>query len=368
MPSQKLTDMTGATSLSDSDLFYIVKPYDTTQTPSGSSYKMTATTMVSFLQSKNLFTGGTVSGNSTFTGGLSSTTVSTTSFTLNGITYTSFPTFTGGTVSGNTSFTGGLSSTTVSATSFTLNGITYTSIPTFTGGTVSGLTNFTGGLSSTTFSATSFTLNGVTYTSIPTFTGGTVSGLTNFTGGLSANTFSANSINVNGVSFTGSHNELSSKQGGNSGLTQYYHLDLNQYSNLALTNTANTFTQVQNFTSNINVGGNISFTGQSSNRVYNAGSGTTVTLNFNNGAIQTITLTGTTTLNTPTNIKDGATYTLIVKQDSVGSKLINWSSSNFKWENGTAPILTTTANGVDLITFISDSDLNLYGIIAKNFY
>jgi hypothetical protein len=41
------------------------------------------------------------------------------------------------------------------------------------------------------------------------------------------------------------HNDLTGIQGGSAG--QYYHLDSNQYNNLALTNTSNTFTSQQNF-------------------------------------------------------------------------------------------------------------------------
>ena len=98
--------------------------------------------------------------------------------------------FTGGTVSGETNFTGGLTANTISAT-------TYYNLPTdinVTGGTFSAgtatFTNNTGG----TFSVTGFTDGGST-----TFTGGTVSGATNFTGGLTANTISATTISGNNI-------------------------------------------------------------------------------------------------------------------------------------------------------------------------
>ncbi len=89
----------------------------------------------------------------------------------------------GGTVTGSTTFTGGLFSNTISAT-------TYQNLPIdirVTGGTYSaGTTTFinnTGG----TFSVTGFSVT-------TPFTGGTVSGETNFTNGLSANTISATTI------------------------------------------------------------------------------------------------------------------------------------------------------------------------------
>ena len=99
--------------------------------------------------------------------------------------------FTGGTVSGATSFTGGLSAITISAT-------TYLNLPssTFTGGTVTGTTNFTNGLTANTISAT-------TYQNLPIdirVTGGTYSSgtiiFTNNTGG----TFSVTGFSSGGSS------------------------------------------------------------------------------------------------------------------------------------------------------------------------
>jgi hypothetical protein len=86
----------------------------------------------------------------------------------------------GGTVTGPTIFTSGLTANTISAT-------TYFNLPTdirVTGGTYTGstiiFTNNTGG---------TFSVTGITTSSA--FTGGTVTGATNFTGGLTANTISA---------------------------------------------------------------------------------------------------------------------------------------------------------------------------------
>jgi hypothetical protein len=89
--------------------------------------------------------------------------------------------FTGGTVSGATNFTGGVSANTISAT-------TYYNLPTdirVTGGTYNNgtatFTNNTGG----TFNVTGLTTP---------FTGGTVTGGTDFTGGLTANTLATTSL------------------------------------------------------------------------------------------------------------------------------------------------------------------------------
>jgi hypothetical protein len=123
-----------------------------------------------------IFTGGTVSGQTTFTAGLITNSLSAT-------TYLGLPNtiFTGGTVTGSTTFTAGLTTNSISAT-------TYLGLPNtiFTGGTVTGATTFTAGLTATTLSAT-------TYLGLPNtiFTGGTVTGATTFTAGLTTNSISA---------------------------------------------------------------------------------------------------------------------------------------------------------------------------------
>jgi len=123
------------------------------------------------------FSGGTVTGPTIFTNGLSANTISAT-------TYYNLPpsTFSGGTVTGPTNFTNGLTANTISAT-------TYYNLPKdifVTGGTYSSgtaiFTNNTGG----TFNVTGFSTSTGT-----SFTGGTVTGATIFTNGLTANTISA---------------------------------------------------------------------------------------------------------------------------------------------------------------------------------
>lgn len=91
------------------------------------------------------------------------------------------------------------------------------------------------------------------------------------------------------------------------------------------------------------------------------------TINWDASANQvcTVTLAGNRTMAAPTNLKDGATYILVVKQDATGSRTITWNAV-FKWAGGTAPTLTTTANGVDLISFYSDGT-NLYGSAVLDF-
>jgi hypothetical protein len=160
------------------------------------------------------FTGGTVSGPTNFTNGLTANTISATTYQnlpvtadtfTTGFTYSS-NTFTIGrnqglsgltatinTVTGLTS-TGTISSSSLSATTLTVNGVSITGDTFVTGGTYSAGTITFRNNRNTTFPVTGLT---------QPFTGGTVSGSTNFTNGLTANTISATTLTVNGVSITG---------------------------------------------------------------------------------------------------------------------------------------------------------------------
>jgi hypothetical protein len=78
-------------------------------------------------------------------------------------------------------------------------------------------------------------------------------------------------------------------------------------------------------------------------------SGTTQTIDFNNGNIQNLDLssaTGTVTL-TLSNPIAGAWYTIWVTQGGTFRDL-TWPAS-VKWPQGVAPILTQTASAVDLV-------------------
>lgn len=99
----------------------------------------------------------------------------------------------------------------------------------------------------------------------------------------------------------------------------------------------------------------------------NGNSGTTFTINHNNGAIQTITLTGncTFTFTAPTAVTGNAwRLTLILVQDTTGSRTVTWPT--IKWSGGTAPTLTTTASGIDIVTLIYDGT-NYYGVASTGF-
>ena len=142
------------------------------------------------------------------------------------------------------------------------------------------------------------------------------------------------------------------------------------YSNNLFTignSTGGTLTALINTMTGLTVNGNFTYTGQSNNPVYTGGTVTATHIpNWNNGNIQTITLSAATTnISGGTNIANGSVYTVILKQNATGTRLVTWASQ-YKWQAGLPPVLTSTANGVDILTFISDGT-NLYGLIAKDF-
>ncbi len=131
--------------------------------------------------------------------------------------------FTGGTVTGSTVFTGGLTANTFSATS--ISAVNYVGLPIdvrVTGGTFSSssstiiFTNNTGG----TFNVTGIS---VSSSSSSAFTGGTVSGSTTFTGGLTANTLNIGSVvagtSVNNLGVDATGRVVIGTSGGSSGGT-----------------------------------------------------------------------------------------------------------------------------------------------------
>lgn len=83
------------------------------------------------------------------------------------------------------------------------------------------------------------------------------------------------------------------------------------------------------------------------------------------GNVFEVTLAGNRTLDNPTNLKAGATYIYFVKQDATGSRTLAYGSA-FKWYGGVTPVLSTDANAVDIITFVSDGT-DMFGSIKRGY-
>ncbi|HMV85246.1 MAG TPA: hypothetical protein PLD20_08150 [Blastocatellia bacterium] len=77
--------------------------------------------------------------------------------------------------------------------------------------------------------------------------------------------------------------------------------------------------------------------------------------NLDNGNIQQATLTGNVTSVTISNLKDGAFYTFIWKQDATGGRSVSGLTAAFKFSNGVpSPVVTAAANAVDIWHCVSD--------------
>lgn len=86
---------------------------------------------------------------------------------------------------------------------------------------------------------------------------------------------------------------------------------------------------------------------------YSAGnSGASLTIDWNNGASQHVTMTGNCTF-TFSNPAQPGWYALRLAQDGTGSRTATWPAT-VKWSGAAAPTLTTTASRVDLVTFYWD--------------
>lgn len=98
-------------------------------------------------------------------------------------------------------------------------------------------------------------------------------------------------------------------------------------------------------------------------------SGAAIALNLANGNVQKLTLTANCTVSL-TSPATGAmrSLTLLVFQDGVGGHTITWPGS-VKWGNAGAPVLTTTATRMDMVSlFTVDGGTNWYGALgAKGF-
>jgi len=115
-----------------------------------------------------------------------------------------------------------------------------------------------------------------------------------------------------------------------------------------LTATAREYTKTQNFDmTTLSDGANISW-------------------DLSQNQVATVTLAGNRTLDAPSNQVAGATYLLIVKQDGTGSRTLNTSASSYKFPGGTEPTLSTGANAVDILTFVSDGS-SMFGVAQLNF-
>ena len=105
---------------------------------------------------------------------------------------------------------------------------------------------------------------------------------------------------------------------------------------------------------------NLTINGQINTPVF-AGSvaSSTSSIDFDNGNFATLSLTGRTFLASPSSLKSGTTYTIIISSGS----LVSGHGTAWKFSGGTAPTYT---NGTDVLTCVSDGT-NLYATALTDF-
>lgn len=100
-----------------------------------------------------------------------------------------------------------------------------------------------------------------------------------------------------------------------------------------------------------------------------ASSGSSLAISLATGNMAKITLTANCTFafSGATNGK-ACSLTLMLQQDTTGSRLVTWPSS-VHWAGGTSPTLSTGASKIDFIGFLSiDGGSNWYGFVSGQNY
>jgi hypothetical protein len=87
----------------------------------------------------------------------------------------------------------------------------------------------------------------------------------------------------------------------------------------------------------------------------------TITLDFASANNFEFVLDGTSTLGVPTNASGGQCGAITIRQDSTGSRTLAYNAV-FNFAGGTAPTLTTTASGVDVISFYVSSPTEIQSV------
>lgn len=91
----------------------------------------------------------------------------------------------------------------------------------------------------------------------------------------------------------------------------------------------------------------------------------TVPWDLSQNQVAKLTVTTNSTMNTPTNPVDGATYMLVVTQGTGGNNTLSFSTA-YKFPGGIVPSLSTGSADVDVLTFVSNGTV-LYGVASQDF-
>lgn len=94
--------------------------------------------------------------------------------------------------------------------------------------------------------------------------------------------------------------------------------------------------------------------------------GATITPDFAVANNFSVTLAGNRTLANPTNLTAGQSGVIYIVQDGSGGRTLSFGS-NWDFESGTAPTLSTAANAVDALVYSVRSTSSITARLLKNF-
>jgi hypothetical protein len=223
--------------------------------------------------------------------------------------------------------------------------ITTGTIPTLTAGTttstVANIPTLTAGTTtSTAANITNGTIQTLT-SSTATITGGTFSGLLN----SSTGTFSGAINSTSGTIGTGTITNLSTTLVGDLTISTG---SATVGTRVAVVNTAQEYTATHNF--------------NATSLTISTG---TVDWDLSANQVAKLEVTTNSTLSTPTNPVDGATYMLVVTQGTAGNNTLSFSTA-YKFPGGIAPTLSVGSADVDVLAFVSNGTV-LYGVTSQDF-
>lgn len=92
---------------------------------------------------------------------------------------------------------------------------------------------------------------------------------------------------------------------------------------------------------------------------------TTIAVDMSTFLNATVTLGGNRTLGNPTNTKVGQTGYIRIVQDATGSRTLAYGA-NWEFGGGVAPVLTTTANAVDILFYQVMSSTSIFASLVRN--
>lgn len=92
---------------------------------------------------------------------------------------------------------------------------------------------------------------------------------------------------------------------------------------------------------------------------------TTIAVDMSTFLNAAVTLGGNRTLGNPTNTKVGQTGYIRIIQDATGSRTLAYGS-NWEFGGGVAPVLTTTANAVDILFYQVMSSTSIFASLVRN--